>query len=241
MENEQPLLELADVHAFYGLAHILHGVSLEVRRGELVALLGRNGAGKTTTLRSIMGLARVGGGRIRFGGTALNGRPTEAIARLGIGYVPEDRRMFAGLTVEENLRLAALGARLGRARLNQAFERAWELFPELRQHAGRDAARLSGGQQQMVAIGRGVIGGSELLLIDEPTQGLAPNLATGIGRALADIARSGVGVLLVEQNAVVALELADRAYVIDQGAVKASGPADLIKEDREIRARYLAL
>ncbi|MGH3501033.1 MAG: ABC transporter ATP-binding protein [Nocardioidaceae bacterium] len=241
MENEEPLLQLVDVHAFYGLAHILHGVSLDVRRGELVALLGRNGAGKTTTLRSIMALARVGEGRIQFEEKSLNGRSTEEIARLGIGYVPEDRRMFPGLTVEENLRLAVLGARLGRRRLNEQYARVWDLFPDLRQHGARDAARLSGGQQQMVAIARGLIGGSQLLLIDEPTQGLAPNIATGIGRALTGIVRSGIGVLLVEQNAVVALELADRAYVIDQGSIKARGPAARISQDHEVREKYLAL
>lgn len=237
----QPLLRLADVHAFYGLAHILHGVSLDIHNGELVALLGRNGAGKTTTLRSIMGLAHVGGGTVQFGGTRLNGRTTEEVARLSIGYVPEDRRMFAGLSVDENLQLAALGARLGRGEVRKAYERVWELFPELQEHRNRDAARLSGGQQQMVAISRALIGGSQLLLIDEPTQGLAPVLAAGIGRALVDIARSSVGVLLVEQNATLALELADRAYVIDDGTIKASGTADRIQQDPEIRSRYLAL
>lgn len=235
------LLRAEDVHTFYGLAHILHGVTLDLRQGALTALLGRNGAGKTTTLRSIMGLARVGRGDITFDGTSLTQRSTERIARLGIGYVPEDRRMFPGLTVEENLRLAVLGARLSRQAEKDAYDRVWTLFPELRSHVARDAARLSGGQQQMVAIARGLIGGSRLLLIDEPTQGLAPSIAASIGRALGDIAHSGIAVLLVEQNAVIALELADHAYVIDEGVIKASGPAERIRADREIQEKYLAL
>lgn len=239
--DRDALLRAEDVHTFYGLAHILHGVSLELRPGELTALLGRNGAGKTTTLRSIMGLAQVGRGEIRFGGTSLAQLSTERIARLGIGYVPEDRRMFPGLTVEENLRLAVLGARLGRGAEKDAYQRVWNLFPDLRQHGARDAARLSGGQQQMVAIARGLISGSRLLLIDEPTQGLAPSIAAGIGRALVDIAHSGIAVLLVEQNAVIALELADHAYVLDEGVIKASGTAEHIQGDREIQEKYLAL
>jgi branched-chain amino acid transport system ATP-binding protein len=240
-DGDGRLLELDAVQAYYGLAHVLQGVSLEVRRGEVTALLGRNGAGKTTILRSVMGLVAVRGGTIRFDGTPLTGRPTHRIARMGIGYVPEDRRMFPGLTVEENLRLAALGQGLDRERTRSGFERVWELFPALREHARREAARLSGGQQQMVAIARALIGAPRLLLIDEPTQGLAPAIARDIARTLAGIAATGVGVLLVEQNAVMALEVARRAYVLDEGRIVAQGPAARIRDDAEIRSRYLAV
>ena len=240
-DGDGRLLELDAVQAYYGLAHVLQGVSLEVRRGEVTALLGRNGAGKTTTLRSVMGLVAVRGGTIRFNGVPLTGRPTHRIARMGIGYVPEDRRMFPGLTVEENLRLAALGQGLDRERTRSGFERVWELFPALREHARREAARLSGGQQQMVAIARALIGAPRLLLIDEPTQGLAPAIARDIARTLAGIAGTGVGVLLVEQNAVMALEVARRAYVLDEGRIVAQGPAARIRDDAEIRSRYLAV
>jgi branched-chain amino acid transport system ATP-binding protein len=240
-DTARPLLQLQGVHAYYGLAHVLQSVSLEVRRGEVTALLGRNGAGKTTTLRSVMGLVTVRGGEIRFDGEPLTGRPTHHIARLGIGYVPEDRRMFPGLTVEENLRLAALGRGLDREQSHISFERVRELFPALREHAHREAAKLSGGQQQMVAIARALIGNPRLLLIDEPTQGLAPVVARDIARALVDIAATGVGVLLVEQNAMLALEVARRAYVMDEGRIAAEGPASRIREDSEIRSRYLAV
>lgn len=233
-------LELADLHAFYGQAHILQGVSLVVEPGEVVALLGRNGAGKTTTLRSVMGLAR-SEGTIGFAGRSLRGLAPEAIARQGIGYVPEERRMFAGITVAENLRLAALGSGIGRERERDAVRRIWRLFPALEAHVDRDAARLSGGQQQMVAIARSLIGKPRLLLIDEPTQGLAPNIAADIGRTLIEIAGAGVGILLVEQNATMALELASRAYVLDQGVIQAEGPASEISEDEEMQRKFLAV
>jgi len=235
------LLELSGVNAYYGLAHVLQGVDLEVDSGELVALLGRNGAGKTTTLRSIMGLVSVRAGDIRVDSQSIVRRPTHRVARLGIGYVPEDRRMFPGLSVAENLHLAALGARLDGAAETEGLRRTWQIFPALEEHRRRDAARLSGGQQQMVAIARALLPRPRLLLIDEPTQGLAPIIARDIMKTVADIAHSGVGVLLVEQNAVMALDLADRAYVLDEGLVQASGPAAEIKADPDIRDSYLAV
>jgi branched-chain amino acid transport system ATP-binding protein len=236
-----PLLRLSGVHAYYGLAHVLQGVDLEVKEGELVALLGRNGAGKTTTIRSVMGLVSVREGTIGFDGHELTRLATHRIARMGIAYVPEDRRMFPGLSVEENLRLAAIGAGLGAGGQRRALNEALELFPALREHANREAARLSGGQQQMVAIARALVAGPRLLLIDEPTQGLAPIVAAGIGETLSRIAGSGVGVLLVEQNAVMALRLASRAYVIDEGTIKASGIAEDISNDAHVKERYLAV
>jgi branched-chain amino acid transport system ATP-binding protein len=233
-------LELTDVHAFYGRAHILQGISLAVRPGEVVALLGRNGAGKTTTLRSVMGLARTEG-EIAFDGRPLRGLATETVARMGIGYVPEERRMFPGITVAESLRLAALGAGIDREQEREATRRAWSLFPALEPHRGRDTAFLSGGQQQMVAIARSLIGRPRLMLIDEPTQGLAPSIAADIGRTLTEIAGDGVGVLLVEQNATMAFELASRAYVLDQGVIQAAGSASEISEDEEMQRKYLAV
>lgn len=238
---ERPILQLDDVHAYYGLAHVLHGVSLSVARGELVALLGRNGAGKTTTLRSIMSLVDVRGGSVRIDDIDLVDHVTEDVARLGVGYVPEDRRMFPGLTVAENLRIAALGAQLDPEQARASLDRIWEIFPSLEAFAERDAAKLSGGQQQMVAIGRGLITGARLLLVDEPSQGLAPIIVVEIAARLRQIARDGIGVLLVEQNSVMALELADRAYVLDQGAVAASASAAQIDAQPDLLHEHLVL
>jgi branched-chain amino acid transport system ATP-binding protein len=235
------LLELRGVHAYYGLAHVLQGVSLSVGAGEVVALLGRNGAGKTTTLRSVMGLVSVRGGGVMLDSSPITGRPTHRIARQGIGYVPEDRRMFPGLSVGENLRLAALGARLGRDQETAGYRQTWEAFPALEEHVGREASKLSGGQQQMLAIARALLGAPRLLLIDEPTQGLAPIVARAIMQTVVRIASGGVGVLLVEQNAAMALELADRAYILDEGEVRASGTAAEIREDPDVRNSYLAV
>jgi branched-chain amino acid transport system ATP-binding protein len=228
------LLELDGVHGYYGLAHVLQGVSLAVQPGELVALLGRNGAGKTTTVKAIMGMVTVRGGRVRCDGRDVVGLPTEVIARCGIGYVPEDRRMFPGLTVRENFRLAGLGSGPPKS----AQSRALDVFPQLDPHLDREAARLSGGQQQMVAVGRALICGTRLLLVDEVTQGLAPGLASDMARTLRRLADDGLGVLLVEQNSRLALEIADRVYVLDQGVVVASGEAARVSADVE---QYLKL
>ena len=236
-----PLLELEDVQAYYGLAHVLQGITLTVRAGELVALLGRNGAGKTTTVKSIMGLVSVRGGHIRCDGRDVVGHPTENIAQFGIGYVPEDRRMFPGLTVRENFRLAALGSRAPKGEQQAAQRRALEVFPLLEKHLDRDASRLSGGQQQMVAVGRALICGRKLLLVDEVTQGLAPNIAADMGATLRRIADEGHGVLLVEQNSQMALELADRVYVLDQGVVVHRGDAVALRRDPGWMERYLQL
>ncbi len=244
-EGAQPavptLLEVEDVQAYYGLAHVLQGVSFLVQPGELIALLGRNGAGKTTTVKSIMGLVSVRGGHIRCEGKDFVGLPTENVAQFGVGYVPEDRRMFPGLTVRENFRLAALGSRLPKTEQQAAQRRALEVFPLLDPHLDRDASRLSGGQQQMVAVGRALIGGRKLLLVDEITQGLAPNIAADLGRTLRRLADEGLGVLLVEQNSQMALELADRVYVIDQGVIVHSGDGPELRADRGWMEKYLAV
>lgn len=236
-----PLLELEDVQAYYGLAHVLQGVTLRVAPGELVALLGRNGAGKTTTVKAIMGMVSVRGGHIRCAGRDFVGQPTEKVAQFGVGYVPEDRRMFPGLTVRENFRLAALGSRLPKSEQAEAQDRALEVFPLLEDHLDRDASRLSGGQQQMVAVGRGLICGTRLLLVDEVTQGLAPNIASDMAHTLRRLADEGRGVLLVEQNSQLALKLADRVYVLDQGRIVASGDAQEMREDPAWMEDYLKL
>ena len=236
------LLEVDEVQAFYGLAHVLQGVSLNVGAGEVVALLGRNGAGKTTTLRSVMNvIVDVRGGDVRFDGRSIRRLPTHRIARLGIGYVPEDRRMFPGLSVRENLRLSALGARLADGRQRDGLQRMFETFSVLRENADREASRLSGGQQQMLALARALLPEPRLLLIDEPTQGLAPIIAREIMETVVRIARGGVGVLLVEQNAALALELADRAYVIDEGVMRTSGSAAELQRDEQVKRSYLAV
>ena len=235
------LLDLQEVHSYYGLAHILQGVSLSVHPGELVALLGRNGAGKTTTVKSVMGLVDVRSGRILCGPRDVTGLGTEGIARTGIGYVPEDRRMFPGLTVRENFRLAALGSGLPKRQQAAEVARALGVFPLLEPHLDRDASRLSGGQQQMVAVGRALVGGSQLLLVDEVTQGLAPNIASDMGQTLRRVADAGLGVLLVEQNSQMALALADRVCVLDQGRVVAAGDAREMRDDPAWMQAYLKL
>ena len=235
------LLELDGVHGYYGLAHVLQGVTLDVRPGELVALLGRNGAGKTTTVKAIMGMVDVRAGLIRCAGREVVGLPTEVIARCGVGYVPEDRRMFPGLTVRENFRLAALGTGLPKPEQQAALQRALDVFPLLEPHLDREAARLSGGQQQMVAVGRALICGTRLLLVDEVTQGLAPNIASDMARTLRRLADDGLGVLLVEQNSQLALELADRVFVLDQGVVVTSGESARMRSDEAWMEQYLKL
>lgn len=235
------LLELDGVHGYYGLAHVLQGVTLDVQPGELVALLGRNGAGKTTTVKAIMGMVDVRAGRIRCAGREVVGLPTEVIARCGVGYVPEDRRMFPGLTVRENFRLAALGSGSPKSEQPSALQRALDVFPLLEPHLDREAARLSGGQQQMVAVGRALICGTRLLLVDEVTQGLAPNIASDMARTLRRLADDGHGVLLVEQNSQLALELADRVFVLDQGVVVTSGESARMRSDEAWMEQYLKL
>jgi branched-chain amino acid transport system ATP-binding protein len=229
------LLEVDDVHSYYGESHVLRGVSLSVDRGETVALIGRNGVGKTTTLRSVLQLTPPRRGTVTYGGADVTGRPTHEVARMGVGWVPEERRMFSHLTVDENVRIATppdgdVGA---------AFETAYGAFPELEDHRDREAGDLSGGQQQMVAIARGLVGENETLLVDEPSEGLAPQIVEAVADALSAVAAEAT-VLLVEQNFPLAMDLADRFYLLDQGTVVASGSTeDVTREDETIR-RYLS-
>ena len=226
------LLELEDVETYYGESHILQGVDLEVGEGEVVALLGRNGVGKTTTMRSILQLTPPESGSIRFDDEELVGKDTYEVAEAGIGWIPEDRRMFGRLTVEENLRAAVPDSDAVAAGLEQAYER----FPILQERAGQRAGDLSGGQQQMLAIARGLVGDNDLLLVDEPSEGLAPKIVTDVGEALLEASES-IPILLVEQKLGLALDLADRFYVMDQGQI--IDTADVSTEDERLR-RHLS-
>ncbi|MFW6448257.1 MAG: ABC transporter ATP-binding protein [Halobacteriota archaeon] len=229
------LLSVEDVHTYYGQSHVLQGVSLEVEDGEIVALLGRNGVGKTTTLRTILQLTPPRSGVVRFRGEDVTGRPTHEVAAMGMGWVPEDRRMFGHLTVAENLRVAASTS----PNPASAMEAAYELFPDLDRFRDKESRNLSGGQQQMLALARGFIGDNDLLLVDEPSEGLAPLIVEDVVEAL-DRISGETTMILVEQNFSLAMDLADRFYLLDQGRVVESGATEgVTAEDERIR-RYLS-
>jgi branched-chain amino acid transport system ATP-binding protein len=222
------LLRVEGLNAYYGKSHILHDVALEVGKGELVALLGLNGAGKTTTMRNILGLMRPRSGSIVLEGTEITGWPAYRIARLGVGYVPEGRRMFKDLTTLENLQLAENG-RKG----EWTIARVMEHLPKLAELSGRRSGRLSGGEQEMLSIGRALVSNPTLLLVDELSQGLAPLIVEDVYKILETMKARGVSILLVEQNALLALKIADRAYVMDEGRIVYSGNAEQLRGDRE--------
>ncbi len=226
-------LEVEGLHTYYGKSHILHGVSLAVKEGELVTLLGRNGAGKTTTIRTLMGLVRPREGRIRMFGNDVTGWPAFRIAGLGVGYVPEGRKIFASLTVDENLRVPV--ARPG----PWTIERIYQLFPRLQERKGNKGRQLSGGEQEMLSIARALLLNPKMLFLDEPSQGLAPLIVQDVFRVIVQMRNEGMSVLLVEQNVRAAVEIADRAYVLDDGRVVYEGPAAEFAKDEE-RVRNLA-
>ena len=234
------LLALANVETNYGKIAALRGVSLEVRAGEIVALLGANGAGKTTTLKTIMGLLddQPEKGTITFDGERIDGRDTEDIVRRGIALVPEGRQVFPDLSVHENLTMGAY-ARSGRAEIARAMDRVYTIFPRLAERRAQDAGTLSGGEQQMLAIGRGLMAAPRLLMLDEPSLGLAPILVAEIDRVIADLNRQGLTILLVEQNANMALALAGRAYVLESGRVVLAGESAALRENADIKEFYL--
>ena len=226
-------LEAEGLHTFYGKSHILHGVSLEVHEGEIVTLLGRNGAGKTTTLRSLVGLTRAREGAVRIYGNATTDWPPYRIAALGVGYVPEGRRIFANLTVEENLKVP-------RERPGPwTIARIYELFPRLSERRTSKGRHLSGGEQEMLSISRALLLNPKLLLLDEPSQGLAPLIVQDVFSVVVAARKEGISVLLVEQNVRAAVEIADRAYVLNDGRVVYSGDAAEFAKDEE-RVRALA-
>jgi branched-chain amino acid transport system ATP-binding protein len=229
------LLEVTDVHTAYGLSRVLFGVSLEVAQGECVCLLGRNGVGKSTTMRSIMGLTPPQSGRVSWKGRDITGWAPHRVARAGLGFVPEDRRIFAELSVWENLDVASRGAG------GWTVERVFGLFPKLRELAGRQGGYLSGGEQQMLTIARTLMGNPELLLLDEPSEGLAPLVVDHLGEQIARLKHEGLTILLAEQNVGFSLALADRVYVLEKGSIRFSGPAAALRDDEALRHELLAL
>jgi branched-chain amino acid transport system ATP-binding protein len=233
------LLELREVDAAYGAVQALRGVSLSVARGEIVALLGANGAGKSTTLRAISGLLRPAGGTILFDGQPIGGLHPERVVRLGIAHVPEGRRVFPGLSVRENILLGASNRRASRAEMAQDASAMFALFPDLVRFADAPGWTLSGGQQQMLALARGLMAKPTLLLLDEPSLGLAPLIVQQVFRIIRQIRETGTTVLLVEQNARVALSIADRGYVLETGRLAVSGAPAELWNNEEVRAAYL--
>jgi len=236
------LLAVEGLHAYYGDAHILQGVSLAVGAGEVVTLIGRNGAGKTTTLKSIMGLVPPRGGHITFDGRELTKLPTHEVARAGIAYVPEERRILPNLSVAENLRLGILGAAHSAPADNGAVvEEVLAYFPRLRDRYEQKGKSLSGGEQQMLAIARGLVARPKLMLVDEPTEGLSPILVESLTGILGEINRRGTTILLVEQMLEVALALSHRLYVMDQGRIQFEGTPAALRADPEIQQRFLGV
>jgi branched-chain amino acid transport system ATP-binding protein len=229
------MLGVNDVHTYYGESHVLHGVSLEVARGEVVAILGRNGMGKTTLIRSVVGFSPPRQGRVSFKGADVTAwAPFRRVER-GMALVPQGRRVFASLSVRENLEVARAGH--GRWSLEQVYA----LFPRLAERAQNRASKLSGGEQQMLAIGRALMSNPELLLMDEPTEGLAPLLVREVGRVIAELKRAGLSILLVEQNLPMAASVADRVHVLNRGQIVYSGrPAELLA-DEDVKSRYLGV
>ncbi|HYB21059.1 MAG TPA: ABC transporter ATP-binding protein [Thermodesulfobacteriota bacterium] len=236
------ILEVRDIHTYYGQSHILQGVSLEVDRGEMVTLLGRNGAGKTTTLKSIFGLVPTRLGGIFFLGERIDGFLPYAIARKKISYVPEERRIIPGLTVFENLKLAMLKNKIkSRPREEEVLKNVKKIFPRLEERWQQLGTSLSGGEQQMLAIARALVSEPALMLVDEPTEGLAPILVERIKEVLQRIQKEGVTILLVEQHIEMALKISQRAYVIDEGMIKYKGTSEEIRENKEVQKQYLAV
>ncbi len=255
MSAVAPLLDVREIHTAYGLSRVLFGVSIDVRAGECVCLLGRNGVGKSTTMRSIIGLTPPQAGRVSWKGTDITGWAPYRVARAGIGFVPEDRRIFAELTVWENLDVAAKRGRsrdLSRtghprpepsnhAPLQWTTERVFDLFPKLRELSSRQGGYLSGGEQQMLTIARTLMGNPELLLLDEPSEGLAPLVVDHLRDQIERLKREGLTILLAEQNVQFSLALAERVYVLEKGSIRFSGPAVRLRDDEALRHELLAL
>ena len=232
------LLEVENIHSYYGNIHALRGVSLTVEEGEVVTLIGSNGAGKTTTLRSIHGILTPREGRIAFRGEEIQGVPVHDMIGKGISQSPEGRRIFHRMTVTENLEMGAYH-RNDRTEMQEDMTRVFDLFPRLKERVKQEAGTMSGGEQQMLAIGRSLMGRPRLLLLDEPSMGLAPVLVERIFQIIEEINKQGTTILLVEQNANVALEIATRGYVLETGAIVNAAPAEKLREDPKVREAYL--
>jgi len=231
------MLEVSDLEVYYGLSHILFGVTLRAAAGEAVALLGRNGAGKSTTLKAIMGLVPPSAGRVLFRGEDLVGKPPHLICRKGIGFVPDDRRIFPDLTVRENLEVGRRPE--GNGDPMGSVERVFGLFPALRDLAERAGDSLSGGEQQMLAIARTLVGDPALLLLDEPSEGLAPRVLQDLAGHVQRLKREGMTILLSEQNLHFATRVSDRAYILEKGRIQYEGAIEELCADAEVRRRYL--
>jgi branched-chain amino acid transport system ATP-binding protein len=237
----QPLVAVDDVHTFYGKSHILHGVSLAVGKGEVVGLLGRNGVGKSTTLKTIMGLVQPSRGEIKFEGRTITSQPAHKLARLGIGYVPEDRRIFKLLTVMENLRTGLDRHGVPEARKKELLGKVFEYFPVLAERRGQAGGTLSGGEQQMLAIARAMMLEPKIILLDEPTEGLMPRMVSQIKEIIAVLHREGVAILLVEQNVPLTLEASQRVYIMEKGVVRHHAAASELRVNDAVIHQYLGV
>jgi branched-chain amino acid transport system ATP-binding protein len=229
------ILQVHEIHTYYGTSHILFGISFEIRDGESICLLGRNGAGKTTTLRSIIGLTPPKAGSIKFRETEIVGRPPYRIAKLGVGFVPDDRRIFPDLTVRQNI----LVARRDREGSIWTLDLVYSLFPKLMQLDTHMGTQLSGGEQQMLTIARTLMTNPQLLLLDEPGEGLAPLVIKAMGEQLGEIKKLGLNMLICEHNVGLALALSDRGYVMDKGTIRYQGTIDELRGNDEVRKKYL--
>ena len=232
------LLEVENIHSYYGHIHALRGISLRVDEGEIVTLIGSNGAGKTTTLRSIHGILTPREGRIVFRGEEIQGKPAHDMIKKGIAQSPEGRRIFSRMSVHENLEMGAYH-RSDRDGIQEDMERVYDLFPRLKERVKQEAGTMSGGEQQMLAIGRALMSRPKLLLLNEPSMGLAPVLVERIFQTVEEINKQGTTILLVEQNANVALEVATRGYVLEAGTIVNAAPAEKLREDPKVREAYL--
>jgi branched-chain amino acid transport system ATP-binding protein len=233
------MLQVKDIHAYYGRAHILADVSLEVNAGEVVVLLGRNGAGKSTTMKSIIGMVKPAKGEVTFQGTRIEQMPPHKIARLGLGYVPEERRIFTDLTVLENLEVGKQAPRTGVP--TWGWEKIAKLFPNLGEMPQRPGGRMSGGEQQMLTIARTLMGNPACILLDEPSEGVAPVIVDQMAAAILELKAQGVAILLSEQNLHFATEVADRAYIIEKGRIRFSGTMEELNANAEAQQQYLAV
>src|SRR5712691_8079334 len=237
----QPLVAVEDLHTYYGKSHILHGVSLYVGTGEVVGLLGRNGVGKSTTLKTIMGLVHPNQGKVLFAGRPVTDLPAHKLARLGVGYVPEDRRIFRFLTVMENLRTGLDRHGVTDARKQELLDKVFAYFPVLAERRNQAGGTLSGGEQQMLAIARAMMLEPKIILLDEPTEGLMPRMVSQIRQIIDVLQREGVAILLVEQNVPLTLEASERIYLIEKGAIRHHAVASTLKVDDAVIHQYLGV